>query len=439
MTDQTHIYDRPAELLQNLIRFDTTNPPGNERPCIEYINTLLKDAGFETILIGNHPDRPNLITRLKGTGKALPLLLYVHVDVVTTINQEWTHPPFAAEIVDGYIWGRGALDMKHGVAMYLAALLKAKAGNISLPGDVIFAATVDEEAGGMLGAEYLVEEHPGLFKDVRYALSEFGGFNLAVAGKNFYLIQIAEKTACPARISFHGPGGHAANPVKNGAMAKLGRALLALDKNHLPMHVTPPVNEMLVRFASSLGGFNGLFFRQLLNPFLNPFLMRLLGKRVSMFAPLLHNTVSPTILAASDKFNVIPSTVLLDLDGRLLPGFSARDLEQELRTILGEDCTIETHLLNTGPTTSDMSLFETLATSLRHLDSLGIPVPYVNPAVTDARFFSRLGIQTYGFTPLQLPLDFSFINTIHAADERVPVAAMEFGTQAVYSVLQSFH
>jgi acetylornithine deacetylase/succinyl-diaminopimelate desuccinylase-like protein len=439
MPEASPIYERPAELLQNLIRFDTTNPPGNERPCIEYINMLLKDAGFETTLIGNHPDRPNLITRLKGAGNAPPLLLYVHVDVVTTANQEWTHPPFEAKIDDGYIWGRGALDMKHGVAMYLAALLKAKAGNVSLPGDVIFAATVDEEAGGMLGAEYLVEEHPGLFKDVRYALSEFGGFNLAVAGKNFFLIQIAEKTACPARVTFHGPGGHAANPVNNGAMAKLGRALLALDNNQLPMHVTPPVNEMLNKFAGGLGGLSGFLFRQLLDPVLSPILMHLLGKRVSMFAPLLHNTVSPTILTASDKFNVIPSTVVLDLDGRLLPGFSDRDLQQELRTILGEDCTIETDLLNPGPTTSDMSLFETLAASLRQLDPPSIPVPYVNPAVTDARFFSLLGIQTYGFTPLQLPQDFSFIYTIHAADERVPVAAVEFGTRAVYSVLQSFH
>ena len=229
MPTNSPIYQHPAELLQNLIRFDTTNPPGNERLCIEYINNLLKQAGFETTLIAKHPDRPNLITRLKGSGSAPPLLLYGHVDVVTTANQEWTYPPFEARIADGFIWGRGALDMKHGVAMYLAAVLKAKAENLALPGDVIFAMTVDEEAGGSLGAEYLVQEHPYLFKDVRYALSEFGGFSLSVGGRKFYLIQIAEKTACPTRITFNGTGGHAANPVKNGAMAKLGQALLALE------------------------------------------------------------------------------------------------------------------------------------------------------------------------------------------------------------------
>lgn len=439
MPGASPIYERPAELLQNLIRFDTTNPQGNERPCIEYINSLLKDAGFETTLIGIHPDRPNLITRLKGSGNAPPLLLYAHVDVVTTANQEWTYPPFEARIVDGFIWGRGALDNKHCVAMYLAAVLKAKAENLSLPGDVILSMTVDEEAGGELGAEYLVKEHPHLFENVRYALSEFGGFNLTVAGKKLYLIQIAEKIACPVRITFSGSGGHAANPVRNGAMAKLGRALLALNENHLPMHVTMPVKEMVNQIASGFGGMTGFLFRQLLNPVISPFLFRILGKQVSMFSPLLHNTVSPTILSASDKYNVIPFKVELVLDGRLLPGFSNLEMEQELRKILGDDCTMESDLPHPGPTTTDMGLFKDLALSLTQLDPSGIPVPYVNPAVTDARFFSRLGIQTYGFTPLQLPSGFNFISTVHAADERVPVAALDFGTQAVYSVLQRFH
>ena len=209
------------------------------------------------------------------------------------------------------------------------------------------------------------------------------------------------------------------------------------NKNPLPMHVTPPVREMLNEFASGLGGLSGFFFRQLLNPVLSPLLMHILGKRVSMFQPLLRNTVSPTILAASDKINVIPSRVVLDLDGRLLPGFSEKEMEQELRKILGEDCTIETHLPYPGPTTSDMGLFKNLALSMRQLDPAGIPVPYVNPAVTDARFFSRLGIQTYGFTPLQLPPGFSFISTIHAADERIPVICLRFRyTGSVFSLAE---
>jgi acetylornithine deacetylase/succinyl-diaminopimelate desuccinylase-like protein len=433
------IYEHPAELLQNLIRFNTTNPPGNERECIEYINGLLKEAGIETTLVAKTPERPNIIARLKGEGKAPPLLLYGHVDVVTTENQKWTHPPFEARIVGDFIWGRGALDMKHGVAMYLAAILKAKAEKLSLPGDIIFAATADEEATCEDGAKFLVEEHPGLFEGVRYALSEFGGFNLSVAGKRFYLIQIAEKQTCWTRITFHGRGGHGANPVRNGAMAKLGAALQAIDQHPLPMHVTPAVREMIEKFSTGMGGISGMLMRQLLNPVFSNILMKALGKKLSIFEPLLHNTVSPTILRASDKFNVIPSEVILQLDGRLLPSFTASDMEQELCAIVGKDCEIETHLIYPAPSVLNMELFDTLASTMRAIDPQGIPVPYVNPAVTDARFFAKLGIQTYGYTPLHLPDDFSFIGTIHAADERVPVAALEFGTRAVYEVLQKFH
>ncbi|MBV8823138.1 MAG: M20/M25/M40 family metallo-hydrolase, partial [Ktedonobacteraceae bacterium] len=175
---QTTIYQRPAELLQQLIRFNTTNPPGNELACITYINTLLKEAGFQTTILASDPARPNLITCLRGSGNAPPLLLQGHVDVVTTEKQNWQQPPFAANEIDGYIWGRGALDMKGGVAMMIAALRRAKAENISLPGDVVLTVLSDEEAGSRLGAQFLVEQHPELFKDIRYALGEFGGFSL---------------------------------------------------------------------------------------------------------------------------------------------------------------------------------------------------------------------------------------------------------------------
>ncbi len=215
------IHAHPAELLQNLIRFDTTNPPGNERACIQYINGLLKDAGIPTTLVARTPERPNLAARLKGAGSAPPLMLYGHVDVVTTADQKWTYPPFEARLVDGSIWGRGALDMKHGIAMYLAAVLKAKAEGIRLPGDIIFLATADEEADCEFGAKYLVEQHADLFQGIHYALSEFGGTSIPIAGKRFYPIQTCEKQVCPVHITFHGTGGHAAVPVRGGAMAKL--------------------------------------------------------------------------------------------------------------------------------------------------------------------------------------------------------------------------
>jgi len=432
------IYDNPAELLRQLIRFDTTNPPGNERECILFINDLLHKAGIRTTLLGKNYHRQNVIARLKGEGTAPPLLLYGHVDVVTTENQEWQQPPFAANIVDGYIWGRGALDMKSGVAMLLAAFLKAKAEGTSLPGDVIFCAVADEEAGGDFGAKFLVAEHPGLFEGVKYAFGEFGGFNMSMGGKRVYPIMVAEKQACWMKATFRGQGGHGSMPVHGEAMAKVGRALHLLDRHNLPYHLTPGVRVMLESIAAALGGVSGLLFRQLTNPLLADRLVKALGPRVALFAPLLHNTVSPTMLHASDKVNVIPSQVVLGLDGRLLPGFQPEDMERELRTLLGNDFDLEIVMFDPGPAEPDMGLFETLGAVLHELDPEGAAVPLVLSGVTDARFFSRLGIQTYGFIPLKLPDDFNFTRIIHAADERVPVEAVGFGMQAIYKAMQRF-
>lgn len=433
------IHQRPAELLQNLIRFNTTNPPGNEGPCIEYINVLLKEAGFETILVARTPERPNLITRMKGDGKAPPLLLYGHVDVVTTEGQHWTQPPFEGRLLDGYVWGRGALDMKSGVAMLLAAFLKAKAEKASLPGDVIFCAVADEEAGGDFGSRFLVNEHAHLFKDVKYAFGEFGGFNLSMGGKRLYPIMVAEKQCCWMKVTFHGRGGHGSMPVHHQAMAKLARTLNLLDQKRLPYHLTPAVRQMLTSIADALGGVAGFAVRGLTSSLLAEAIIGSFGERGNIFAPLLHNTISPTILKAGDKVNVIPSEVSISLDGRLLPGFTPKDMEKEMHALLGTDFDLELLEYDPGPSAPDMSLFDTLGSVIKESDPLGISVPYVMSGVTDARFFTRLGIQTYGFTPLQLPDDFSFIGTIHAADERVPVAALDFGMQAIFKAIQRFH
>ncbi len=436
MTDP--IYEHPAELLQNLIRFDTTNPPGNERACIEYINGLLKDAGFETTIVAKTPERPNLITRLKGEGKAPPLLLYGHVDVVSTQNQKWTYPPFEGNIVDGYVWGRGAIDNKHAISMYLASILKARSENLTPPGDVIFAATADEEVSSEHGAKFLVEEHPELFAEVKYGLSEFGGFNIQMAGKRIYPIQIAEKQICALRMDFHGPGGHASMPVRGGAMAKLAAALRTLDRNTLPVHVTPPVRLMVEYIAKAIGGAAGVVLRQLLNPFAANTVLQILGKQAALFSPILHNTVSPTMVQASDKINVIPSKVSLGVDGRLLPGFSPNDMKGELRALLGEDFDLEVAQHEPTQYTLDMGLFDMLSGILKESDPQGIPIPFVGSWVTDARHFSRLGIQTYGFTPLHVPDEFDMTSLAHGANERVPVAALEFGARAVYQALQRF-
>ncbi len=428
----------PVELLQRLIRFDTTNPPGNEAECIEFVRGLLADAGCETEVYAREPGRPNLVTRLRGTDSAPPLLLYGHVDVVTTAGQPWTRDPFSGELVDGYVWGRGALDMKGGVAMLVSAFLRAKAEGLRPRGDVILAILSDEEAGGDFGARFLVEEHPHLFDGVRHALGEFGGFSLELGGKRFYPIQVAEKQMCWLKVTLRGPGGHGALINRGGTMARLGEFLLALDRTALPVHITPAASEFVRGVAAGLSGRQRIALQALLRRRLTDRALRLMGDHARTTEPMLRNTVSATIVHGGDKINVVPTEIELELDGRLLPGLGPGDLIGELREIVGEDPEIELLRHDPGPSDPDLTLFETLADVLRELDPEGIPVPLLQVGVTDGRFFSRLGIQTYGFLPMRLLPDFAFLGLIHAADERIPAEAVDFGTDAIHRALQRF-
>jgi acetylornithine deacetylase/succinyl-diaminopimelate desuccinylase-like protein len=436
--DETAIHRRPAELLRELIRFDTTNPPGNERECIAYIDGLLKAAGIETTIRAKDPDRPNLVARIAGAGKAPPLLLYGHVDVVTTENQRWTHPPFEAKLIDGWIWGRGALDMKGGVAMMLSAFLRAKEDRSPPAGDLIFCALADEEGFGGYGAGFMVDEHPELFEGVRYAIGEFGGFSLEMGPRRFYPIQVTEKQVCGIRLRIRGQGGHGAMPVHGEAMAKLAGALERIDRKRLPVHVTPAVRDMFRAIGEASPLTTRLALRLLLVPALTNRVLDLLGTRGKELDPLLHNTLSPTMLRASDKVNVIPNEVSLVCDGRMLPGFEPDDLVAEVRALLPDDIEVDVTVHQPGPPTADKEFYETLGGVLRELDPEGVPIPLMMAGVTDGRLFARLGIQTYGFTPMNLPSDFNFWATVHNADERVPAGAIEFGTEAIHRAIQRY-
>jgi len=357
---------------------------------------------------------------------------------VTTENQRWQYPPFEGKELDGYIWGRGALDMKGGIAMMLAAFLRAKAEGISLPGDVLLLILSDEEAGGDYGAKYLVENHADLFRGVRYALGEFGGFTLHLGGKKFYPIQVLEKQVCWMKATVHGPGGHGSLPMRGGTMAKLGRMLQQLDSHRLPVHILPVVRQMFETMTASLPSPLNLLLAQLLDPSLTDQVLDQMGIAGYSLDPLLHNTVNATIVNGGDKINVIPSKIVVEMDGRLLPGCTPDEMIAELHEVIGDEIEVELVRYDQGQAEADMGLFDTLADVLRQADPGGIPVPQLMPAVTDGRFFSRLGIQTYGFTPMVLPDGFNFIQTVHAADERIPVEAVEFGTNAVYEALRRF-
>lgn len=437
VAERVPIEDRPVELLQRLLRFDTSNPPGNERECIDWIRGLLEELGCEVRILARESSRPNLIARLRGRGERAPLLLQGHVDVVAA-RGAWLHEPFAGEQADGYVWGRGALDMKGGVAMMLAAFMRAVAAERTPPGDVILCILADEEAGSDLGANFMVSEHPELFSGVRYAIGEFGGFTLHLAGRRFYPIMVAEKQICWTRASIRGPAGHGSLPTAGSAMSKLGQLLSRLERRRLPVHVTPVVRSMVEAIAAEVPAAMALPMRGLLRPPLTDRLLDALGERGRVFDPLLHNTVNPTIVAGGEKINVIPGEVSLELDGRLLPGFEPEQLFSELRALAGIDVELEVvrHDAVTAP--PDMGMFDVLAETIRELDPGAQPIPLLLPGVTDGRFFSRLGIQTYGFLPMQLPADIRFMELIHAENERLPADSLEFGTRAIERVLERF-
>jgi acetylornithine deacetylase/succinyl-diaminopimelate desuccinylase-like protein len=428
----------PAELLQQLIRFDTTNPPGNEAECVGFVRSLLEEAGCETQTYAKDPARPNLVARLQGAGDSPPLLLQGHVDVVTTTGQKWQRPPFGGDLVDGEIWGRGAVDMKGAVAMFVSAFVRAARGELELPGDVILVVLSDEENGGDFGAKFLVEEHPELFEGIRHALGEAGGISQVIAGKRFYPIQLGEKQICWLKATVRGPGGHGAMIHRDGTMARLARMLDDLNRKRLPIHVTPIVREMIETIAANLPRPKRELMLALLKPAVADRVLPKLGSKMRPIETLLRNTVNATIVHGGEKVNVIPAQIDVELDGRLLPGSTPDDLITELHGIVGDDIEVELVRHDPGPTEPDLALLEMLAGILRELDPEGIPMPLLQAGVTDARFFAQLGIQTYGFIPMRLPAEFPVLQIVHAADERIPVAALEFGTEAVTRALQRF-
>jgi acetylornithine deacetylase/succinyl-diaminopimelate desuccinylase-like protein len=426
-----------VDLARDLIQLDTTNPPGQEHIAVDLIERVLDEAGIESTRYENARGRPNLVARLKGRGEAPPFLLQGHVDVVTTVNQEWKHKPFGGEIVDGYLWGRGALDMKGGVAMMVSALLQAHARG-GAPGDLVLAALADEEAGGNQGAKWLVDKHPQLFSGIKHAIGESGGVVQHLGGRRFYPIMVSEKRGCQIAATLRGPGGHGSIPAHSGAMAKLGSLLTKLDSARLPVHITPPVKLLLEGMREALDEPWRGRIGALLDPARADAALTELGPMGRNLDAALHNTVNATIVSGGLKINVIPSEVQVQLDGRLLPGFGPEDMVRELRQVVGPDPELEVQLVGPAQPDIDLSQLELFASVLREADPGCVPLPYLVTGGTDARHFAKLGIRTYGFLPLNNPADFNGATTIHAADERVPITALEFGAQCVFEAVMRY-
>ena len=337
-------------------------------------------------------------------------MLQGHVDVVTTAGQNWTHPPFEARLEDGYVWGRGALDMKAGVAMLVSAFVRAKREGVQLPGDLVLVVLSDEEGGGNLGARYLVEEHPELFEGMRYGLGEFGGFTLEVGGKRFYPIQVAEKQICWLKATIRGPGGHGAMINRGGTVARLA----PLPHRPRPQAAARARDAGRARDGREDGrgaaAAPGADHALAAEAAPDRSALSVCSARVrAQFEPMLRNTVNATIVRGGAKVNVVPSEIELELDGRALPGFTPEQLIAELHDLAGDDIEVELVRHDRGASTPDLGLFDTLAEVIRELDPEGIPMPLLQIGVTDGRFFAQAGVQTYGFLPMRLPPDFAFL------------------------------
>lgn len=424
--------------LQSLIRLDTTNPPGHEMLAVEYLAQVLKAEGIEPIIFESAPGRGNLIARLKGTGEAAPLLLYGHTDVVPAEPQYWTHPPFAADIADGLVWGRGAVDMKGTVAQQLTVFLALKRAGVPLKRDVIFAATADEEIGGedSPGLLWLVKNHPDLIR-AEFGLTEAGGYNRDFAGQQLYVIQVAEKGTCWIKIKAKGKPGHASMPHTDNAVVHLARAVDRLATRRLPYHLCNAASGFLDSASAALDGEMSATLQQLKTPtgaaqiFTN-------GDYPELYA-MLHNTATPTGLRAGVKTNVIPSTAEATIDGRTLPGFDPESFLAEVQSVIGENFDYE--ITNASPpleTRYDTPLYALMAEKLKAHDPAARVVPVLMVGATDAKYLARLGVPSYGFAPIQMPPGLDFSSLFHVHDERAPITGLGWGVRVLYDVVKEY-
>jgi acetylornithine deacetylase/succinyl-diaminopimelate desuccinylase-like protein len=440
---------RLVPLLSELIRIPSVNLGSfehsdcNERPVAELLADFLEHPRIERVLLEKEPNRTNLVARIRGTGKKPPLLLNAHLDVVEACADEWLHPPFSGAIHDGYIWGRGAIDMKHMAAMSACVMRALAESGEMLDRDLIFAGVADEEAGCRRGSTFLVDEHAERVR-AEYVLGEIGAFSLFLFGKRFYPIQVAEKGMVWVKATFSGAPGHGSMPNPESAIIQLGRALVRLGKRRFPMHPTRAAHAFIEGLAQALPLPQRTVLRRLTTPQIAGLVLDALVRDPasrSTFAALLANTASPTVLRAGQKTNVIPGQAICEIDGRSLPGQSEQAFLSELRAVLAED--VELQVLHSMPaveTRLDTALYGHLARTLRAHDPLGIPIPFMIPGFTDAKAYSRLGAHCYGFSPVRFDpsAQISFGAMYHGKNERIPVAGLLWGFQVLLDAVHSF-
>jgi len=433
--------DEAVKHLAALIRIDTTNPPGNETPAAEYLAELLNGAGLPPVLVGATPDRKNVVARVRGDGSKAPLLLGAHLDVVPAEREQWRHSPFGGEIHDGYLWGRGAIDMKHMAVMSALVLMRLQREKVKLTRDVIFAGVADEEAGCDFGSKFLVDHHPDLVK-AEFALGEAGAFTVHIGGKAIYPIQVAEKGTVWMKLRAVGKPGHGSLPKENNAVTRLAEAIAKLGRARLPHHRTAIVDGYLRAIAATQKFPQSLLLRNLHRRKIADLVLKKLPDRgvAAALSAVLSNTAVPTVLRAGGKVNVVPGSAEAEVDGRSLPGQTAADLIAEVKRVIGEDVEIE--VLRDMPPVEHQpasALWDVMQAALERGHPGAAVVPYLAPGFTDAKNWSRLGCRSYGFMPLQFPDDgVKFADLFHGHDERIPVEGLKWGVELLYGVVRDF-
>ena len=437
MTETSQASDEVVELVSSLIRFDTSNTgeletTAGEEACARWVAEQLEEVGYECEYVeSGAPGRGNVVARLRGADPGRgALLVHGHLDVVPAVAADWSVHPFSGTVKDGYVWGRGAIDMKNMIGMMIAVARTFKRAGIVPPRDLVFAFVADEEAGGKYGCGWLVDNRPDLFEGITEAIGEVGGFSLTVprrdgGEKRLYLIETAEKGMQWMRLTAHGRAGHGSFVHEENAVTILAGAVARLGNHRFPLVLTDPVAQ----FLTAVGEETGHAFDPD-SPDLDGIIAKL-GPLARIVGATLRDSANPTMLKAGYKANVIPGTAEAVVDCRVLPGRLA-EFERTIDELIGPDVTREwITSLPAYETSFDGDLVDAMNASLLTVDPDARIVPYMLSGGTDAKHIARLGIRCFGFIPLRLPPELDFAALFHGVDERVPVESLTFGTQVL--------
>ena len=410
-----------TDLLSRLIRVDTTNPPGNETAAAELLRAYLEPFGVECELYARVPERASLVARIRGTGDGPTLLFLSHTDVVLADAGEWSVPPFSGEVRDGDVWGRGALDMKGQVAASAVAIASLAREGFEPAGDLIFAATADEEVGDGFGLSWLCQTHPDAVR-CDYAVNEGGGDRLELGGSVYYVVTTAEKLTAPFEINVHGRSGHASMPgIADNALVKAARLIERIAGYRPEPQIQPEVEAFLRTVLGEVPSPGEAVERA----------AALHRTAAELIEPLLVPTFSPTMISASRKRNVIPALCKVIVDCRLLPGQTPEEIEVTVRDLLGSDVDYDLEFLKAeGGTRSalDTPLWSAVESYVAQFDPGAAPVPVICAGFTDSHWLREaFGAVAYGFFPYRTMEPQLAATLIHSADERVPAADLELG------------